>query len=953
MNRKLFLSFILIFSSFASFSQLSNRGNQVIRGRVTEQGTKETLPGVNVVIEGLNLGSSTDIDGNFEIRNVPAGAHKIVVSYIGYETITRIVEVKPGMNLLENFVMKEESAMLGEVTVAAARVTGNESSVVLEVKEAGQVVSGISKQQIANSTDGNAAQAMTRVPGITITEGRFIMIRGLNERYNNVLINNVIAPSTEVDKRTFAFDLIPTGALDRMMIYKSGAPENPGDFAGGIIKIYTNNTVEQPFTQIQIGTAYRNNTTFKPYQQSQGSSTDFLGFDNGFRSIPSVFPSTDEMIDASRTSQLRENAGRSLTNNYVPIEANAMPDMSVGFAMGRNFKLFGRNASNVTAVNYSQSFQFMDRDFYRYFEYDSVLEPGIVRDRFRYDDEIFEKENKISVLSNFSISLSPRAKLQFSNLFNQIGQNETNIRRGQDFVQLTGNDRENFLLGYRSRSIYLSQLNYDIAINDQNELHAALGLSLFNENEPDLRRFRTFFAKPEGAEDRERIMIDPPSSNLFDASRYFGSLNEYIVNGGVDYTYTVKSTKKEKTKIKAGAYGDYKNRSFDSRYMSFLIPGGISPDRREELVRLPLDEIFAGDNVSRSNGWILEEGTRPQDSYFAENILMATYAGISIPFRRWNVNGGARFEYNIQRLFSQTDTEDINVDNPIPSFLPFVNFSYYLNEKSQLRLGYGRTVNRPEFRELAPFLFYDFKLDANRVGQPNLEVATIDNVDLRYEYYPRLGEVFSLGAFFKYFDKPIENRNIITSELPQFSYINADYARNYGVEFEFRKSLKGVVSTPILRRLNFNLNASYIFSEVDLGEIASAENRRVRPLQGQSPYIINFITGYNHEPYKLMASIAYNVFGKRIFAVGDLNNPDIYELPRHSLDFTLSKSFETFTIKAGIQDILNYVYRFYQDTERNGGIDLRQDDSLDRPIFTFRRGTLFSLDLSFDLERRK
>lgn len=920
-------------------------GQEFIRGKVTSNESNESVASALVFLEGTERKTQTDIEGYFEIGQLTPGEYTLKIVGEGFQEFKKNISLKTAQSALESIALTPIRNIegIGQVDISVKKNTNKESSVIFESKQAKQVTVGISRQQITNSVDANAAQAMKRVPGITIVDGKFIMIRGLNERYNNVLINNVSAPSTEVDKRTFSFDLIPSGALDRMMILKSGSPENPGDFAGGVIKVYTNNTVEKNFTQINVGTGFRTQTTFNTYKQSQGSATDLLGFDNGYRALPSEFPTLDQMSGGS--GSVRQQAGKLLNNNFNVQTSAATPDFSIGITNGRNFKLGNIPASHVSSFSLSQSFQFYERDFNRYFEYDPVLERGKVRSRFTFNDEVYEKQNRVSIMSNITLTPSKYSKIRFSNLFNQIGENETNIRTGNDFVQTLG-DREHFMLGYRSRSIYLGQLNGEHEIENNQQITWAAGLSYIGESEPDLRRFRTYFAT-NAQNEKVRTMIDPPSSNLFDASRYFGNLNETTINGSFNYQYTVPSSRKEKIVFNSGYYGEFKNRDFNSRYISYLIPGSIMPERKQELVTLPIDEIFSAQNIDRTNGWLIAEGTRKIDSYTARNLLNAAYVGTVIPLNRWNISGGLRAEYNIQQLFGATDTDPIEINNPVLSWLPFLNTTYSINPQNQLRMSFGRTLNRPEFRELAPFVYYDYRLDASKVGEPNLKNATITNIDLRYELYPRLGEIISFGVFYKYFDKPIENRNIITSELPTFTFINADYAVNYGVEIEIRKSLKGVTNLPYLRRLNFNINAAYIYSQVNLGDGASAQIKE-RPLQGQSPYILNAIMGYNYEPEKLSINMAYNIFGARLFAVGDNNNTDIYELPRHSLDLTVSKSFKGYQVKLGIQDLLNYQYRFYQDTERNGGVSTTAG-SLDRSIFSYRRGTLISLNVTIDL----
>lgn len=936
---------LLFFALTILFTNTTFAQTGTIKGKVLDTRTGEELIGVNVVIEGTKIGASTELDGFFEIKGVPAGKVVLVASYIGYETQKQEVNVAANKITAANIKLKESSIMLEGATITVERVTNTESALVLETKEAKQVVSGISRQQMAKTQDKDAAQAMARVPGVTIVENRFVMIRGVSERYNSVMINNVVAPSTEVDKRTFSFDLISSSALDRMMIYKSGAPELPGDFAGGVIKIYTNNIVEKNFTEINFSTGFRNGTTFQPYFQSQGSGTDFLGFESGnTRGLPDGFPNTTDLKNSNRAAQLRQDAGRSLNNNFVATERMAIPDFSMGLTFGRKYNVGKRELTGLTSINASQSFQSFQRDFFRYFEWEDRSIPVV--QRFAFMDDSYQKENKISVMSNWALRLSPNSRIRFSNFFAQVGENETIIRNGEDFLQRPNDKLRNYLMGYRSRSIYTGQFEGIHDVSDKTELRWVVGGSYLGESEPDLRRFRTY--RPKNAEETQGyIMQLPPSSNLFETGRYFGSLSEFSVNNGFDYTYQLGESLGNKQQLKAGYYVDYRARDFDSRYFSYLYPGFFSSQVGDSLSRLPLDQIFAPENIKTRDGFVLEEGTRPIDAYRASNFLTAGYVGVNYPMGLWNFSGGVRGEYNLQTMNSRDDFGRIDVSRPTFNILPFINTSYSFDERNLMRISYGRTLNRPEFRELAPFLFYDYKLEAGRVGNPDLQTALIDNLDIRYEFYPRPGETVTFGVFGKYFDRPIENRTIITTEQPQFTFINAAFAFNYGAELEFRKSFEGMGLGRIFDRFGMNLNASYIFSQVDLGEVAVAQ-QRTRPLQGQSPYIINAGVFYDDDVRKFNAAINYNVFGPRIFSVGDVLFPTIFELQRHSLDATVSKELANgMFLKIGIQDILNYPYRFFQDTDRSETASKNDD-----PIFTFRRGQLVTVSFKMQLDRK-
>jgi len=934
---KIFLILFLIFTN-TLFAQQTGTISGVISDKEYDN---EPLSFATIIIKGTQTGTTSDMDGRFSLRDVREGTYTISISFVGYETVdVPNVIVEPNKTTEVNVTLGSSSVSLDDIIVRTARRTNTESAVVLEIQQAKQVVSGISSEQMARSVDNNAAQAVQRIPGVTIIENRFVMIRGLSERYNNVMINNTVAPSTEVDKRTFSFDLIPTSALDRMMIYKTGSADLPGDFAGGVIKLYTVENVPQNYTNVSFGFGYRAGASFNPYLQSEGSGTDFLGFDNGFRKLPGNFPSTSIIANSPRNSIIRQDAGRSLANNFEPTESTALPDFSIGFNMGRNFDFAnGNRLTMINSISYSNSHQYNERTFKRYLTWVDQTQP--ILERFSFVDQNYENNVRLTAMSNWVYRFGKHNRIKFKNLFNQIGENETTIRNGIDFIQRPNDDLRNYMLGYKSRSIYTGQLEGEHRLAPNQLINWAAGYNLLNESEPDLRRFRTFRSKDEP--DGPFTMQLPPSSNLFETGRYFGELSEYSVNQGTTYTYEVQRENFDPLKFRTGYYVDYRDRTFDSRYFSYLYPGFNDPNIGQQLSQLPLSEIFSPENIRTQNGFILEEGTRPIDSYTASNLLAAGFVGFEVPYKRFDIAGGVRYEYNLQKLNTRDDIEEINVESPIGSILPFANIGYSLGERSILRLGYSRTVNRPEFRELAPYLFYDFEYEAGRIGNPELETATIDNIDLRYEFYPSVGETISIGAFYKQFDNPIETRNIIVTEQPLFNFINADEATVYGFELEFKKSFRGLTNSAFVDRFSGNINASLIFSEVDLGETAVAQDR-VRDLQGQSPYIINAAINYADDK-DLIVNAVFNRFGDRIFAVGDDNSPTIYELSRNSLDLSITKKFnERYTVKFGVQDLLNAKYQFFEDSNGNFKID-----SDDNPISTFKRGQLFNFTITYSI----
>ncbi|RAR50376.1 TonB-dependent receptor [Flavobacterium lacus] len=930
------LTLITLLITFFSYAQKGS-----VKGTLTDKDmNNEPLPFANVQLKGTTIGTTTDENGKYSIDAEP-GNYKIVFSFLGYESVEVSVTVKANQTTTINSSLTAGGGVaLQDVVVATTRRKNTESALVMEMKEAKQVISAISAEQMSKGTDSNAAQAMQRVPGVTINDGKFVMVRGLNERYNNVMINGALAPSTEVDRRTFSFDLLPTSALEKMTVSKTGAAYLPGDFAGGLVSVTTSENFND-FTQLSFNVGFRNNTTFDDYFQTEGSPTDFLGTDNGFRQLPSGFPSDRDALNNNEQSVLAANQ---LSNNFNPTEGSAFLDTGIGFSLGRQIKLKNdRLLSTINMLSYSNKFQNFTKNVNTYINdltSGNVTQQQLQRD---FDDAYYSNEVRLSLLSNWSYRYNPNNKITFKNLYNQIGENFTTLRTGFDIDQRPGQLLNNYEFGYSGRKILTSQFNGEHKLSEKNNINWVLGGNIINDILPDLRRFRTF--RDIDTPNAPFKMIDPPSSNPFDTGRFYSELNEQSVNGGVDYEHKIERVKNDEEfaniVLKAGVFTDYKTRDFSARYFSYLIPGNVSPDRKEELLILPLTEVFSPANVTATNGWVLREGSNQSDSYKANNLLTAGYVYGELPIAKLLLTGGVRIEHNRLEVDGFQGIQRLLVEQPITSVLPSVNFSYTFNEKNLLRLAYSRTVNRPEFREIAPFLFYDFQEDTEVVGSTDLTTATIDNFDLRYELYPSKGETASIGVFYKNFDKPIEFNLPTVSQQRRISYTNSDSAILYGAEVELRKSMKNIFKTGFLSDLSVNLNASYIFSEVELGGAANILQQK-RALQGQSPYVVNAALGYDNKENGWNGNIIFNRFGDRIYAAGSENFATIYEIARNQLDFTIAKSFEKVTYKLGIANILDDKFQFFQDSNTDNKISDNDD-----PVFVHKTGALFNFSVTY------
>lgn len=915
-----------------------------IKGSVKDAVNGEAIVGASIYIAGTQQGAAADIEGNFEIPRVKAGTYKLVISFVSYKTDTLSnITVYPDQITVINTTLQEESLQLSEVVVAAQRVRNTDVSVISDIKTSQLVVAGISAQQISLSQDRDAAQIVRRIPGITIVDGRFVNVRGLSERYNTVLLNGIIAPSTEVDSRAFSFDLIPSTMIDRMMVYKSGSPEFSGEFAGAVINIDTKSVVEENSLSVNLTTGVRNGTTFQDYYTHQGSGTDFLGFDNGFRQLPSSFP-TQNLGNVPNL----EDVSRSLPNRWATQKTTAAPDLRANINFTHAGHLAGKRFSNITSISYTNTRQTFTQQNNFYGGFDAQTQQS--EQQYSLNDNRYTTNVRLGIITNFILELNPRNRLEFRNLLNQQGTTQTTFRDGKyQFIERDGKD---LALNYFSRRIYSGQLTGKHGLSDRTNVSWTIAYSNVNANQPDYRNISSRKAYNE----TDYTIIIPPTASIQDGGRFFSDLNEDVFSqtANVDVKLNPEAADNKLKKVSVGYYVSYTNRSFDARWFAYGW-SSLSNIDNSILVGTPFTQIFKPENIGLSNNpgtppyFILKEGTSPTDSYGGRNLLTAGYVNYATPIgEKFRLATGVRAEYNRQQLralaTNGVDREDVN--NPVMSVLPFVNLTYNYTQKSLVRIAYSKTVNRPVFRELAGFNFYDFNRRANFFGNPDLKTANIQNVDLRWETYPSPNESVSFGVFYKSFKNPIEQL-LYGGSNPLYTYANADKATSYGVEAEVRKSLASFISGNFAEKFSVVLNAALIKSEVQYSSTLATNQERNRAMQGQSPYIVNAGLYYNDSETGLQANISYNVFGKRIYAVGDKDQfATQYEMPRNQIDLTISKTFGSrIEAKFGIQDLLNQRYRLIQDSNRDKKIT-----GVDEYIQSYRLGQYFTFGVTYRIK---
>jgi hypothetical protein len=755
-----------------------------------------------------------------------------------------------------------------------------------------------------------------------------------------VMLNGVLAPSTETDMRAFSFDIVPSGLIDRMLIYKSGSAELPGDFAGSVIQVDTKSVVDDNFTTASFGFGYRPGTTFTTQQVQQSSPTDWLGFDNGMRDLPQSAPADYRSLgfDVNKI----ESESKKFSNTWGLEEISVKPDVRFNLDLGRNLTIGKTSISSVNSVNYSNTNQFNEIEFNRYLVYTEDGNGDFTSsDWFKYKDKQMVNNVRLGLLSNWTFKYSDRSKIEFKNLYNRIGSTQTTIREGDNFFR--EQHYRNYSLRYIERTIYSGQLQGTHELRpDRTKLTWIAGYTSAARNEPDWKRATS--TRAIGATENTPFVIEVPNNaSAANAARFYQELDEYNLTNRMDVEHKFASSEgKDPFELKAGYWLEYKDRSFDARQIGHVRTLSFSP----EIANQSLDQIFSSDNVNYASGHHIAEGTKLSDSYIASNLLTAGYASLNTPLsQKVRVIAGLRVEHNIQKLETPEGPGAVKVNNPVTSFLPSLNVAYNLNTTSLLRLAYSKTVNRPEFRELAPFSFYDFDNEVNVLGNDSLKIANMQNVDLRWEMYPTPGELISAGVFYKHFNDPIETNIDNGTDSPVFLFNNADNAQSYGVEVEIRKSLAYTSPSRFLNNTSVVFNAAYIFSEINLANDGTLQEKSSRPMQGQSPYIINAGLFYSDEETGWQANVQYNIFGKRIAFVGLPGQPTWWEMPRNVLDLTLTKRLSSRAdLRFGISDILNA--RTYIREDANLDNDLTNAET-NKSVRSTRSGQYVTFGVAF------
>jgi len=785
--QRLLLIIGAIIISLHSFSQTGT-----ITGQVTDQATGEEIPMANLSIKGTQIGATADLTGVFEFTIEP-GTYVVVCSYVGFTSLEKEVTVKEGSATRVNFPIAEDGVVIGNgVEVISTAITNTSNAIDRMKFKDGAVMDGVSSELAKELGTANVSSMAEKASGISVEGGKYVYVRGLSDRYSLTTMNGGEIPGLDPNRNSVQLDLFPSTLVQNVTIRKSFTPNLPGNFTGGLVDIATKDFPDSLQYNVSFSIGYNCNATLNSdFLSYQGSSTDFLGVDNGLRAIPGAVSGNEIPSFTSGQNDLLQSQTRGFTKTWVPSTSTALPNHKFGFSFGNrktleNGKVIGFNI----ATTYSHNYKFYDYGITgRYKLTDNVENTDQLNRESLLTDARGDESVLWGALANLNYRYKKGNTIGLTFIRNQNGISSARAQSGsvpsidQDFK------KHQFSIRYLERSLNTAQLKGNHLINEESgfRINWIASAAYAFQDTPDLRVL-------------EYLEKDPSNNtgfDLYDAdinvpSRFFRQMNEWNFDTKVDVIVPFKLEGDRESNFQFGISNVFKDRDFTERLYEFY-SNGVEFNGN-------VDEFFTNENMDlTSEDYIyVEDRTDTKNSYQANQNVLSGYAMTDFRLtKRWRVVAGARIENahieSTSDKFYLVESEEEKakfkgvLDNT--DILPSLNLTRTLGENTNLRIALTRTLARPSFREISAFASFDFENQLVKLGNPDLERTLIDNLDLRYEFYPNPGELFSVSAFYKRFNNPIElvvNPEAANVEL---TWENQDLATLFGLEFEFKKDL--------------------------------------------------------------------------------------------------------------------------------------------------------------------
>lgn len=866
--------------------------NGRILGRVMDAESGRPLPGAQLSVQGTRAGSLAGVDGRYVIVNVPSGEQTLVVSFIGYapKSVTGIAVPADGAVSLD-VTLNSAAVALEGITVSAERERGTVGRALDEQRRATGVVSAISAEQISRTPDGDAAQAVQRVSGVTVQDGKYVFVRGLGERYTTTSLNGARMPSPEPEKKMVPLDLFPAGLLQSITTSKTFTPNLAGDFSGAQVDIRTREFPSSRRVAYSYSLGYNPGVASKTLLRPRSSGREWLAMSAGARDVPQP---AREIETGMRPGTETNRVINSFRNAWAPTEGLGRPSSSASASIGGSDPVLGRTVGYLLSGSYSYAEETSaDQRRARWFP---GTEGGDVEWQ-RFDGTTGRSSVLWGGLLNLSTMFGPNARVALNNMYNRTADNEA--RREQGVDENTASRVQIDRLQYVERSLRSNQLVSEHQLNSRARLDWAVTSSGVSRKEPDRSEFVTLLPAS-----GTPIWFDDPEG----AVRTFGDVSESSFEGKTDYRLDMGSPTR-RHQISIGALYRYTDRNADSRGYQIRPRNWTFTDER--WMQSP-EVIFDGRNAQGDDANFLLQTTRSGGGYSATDHLVAGYGMIEFAATdRLRFVGGARVEHSNVALTAENMQAQRTRSTPTyTDVLPSAALNIRVTDRQTVRLSASRTLARPEYRELAAISYREVLGGEQVIGNPALRRTLIRNLDARWEWYPNPSEVVSLALFAKHFKDPIEQRYLGRSGTDTRSFFNAESAENYGVEVELRKGL-GFLGG-LLDPIHFFTNATVMDSRVVYGDVTED-----RAMVGQAPYVLNTGLTYAAPGGGMSATVLYNVVGRRVVNVRPSGEqiPDVFEMPGHAFDIALRfPLLSRMSMKLDAKNLLDSPYEVMQGT---------------------------------------
>lgn len=866
------------------------------RGRITgrvldSQGNGMSDVGIQVV--GTTLGTLSGVDGRFTLNAVPAGSVTLLARRIGFgsKTITGIA-LGTAQTVEQNIAMVPAALQLATATVTATQERGSVSAALDRQRSATAMINSVTSEQIAKSPDADAAAAVSRVSGVNVQDGKYVFVRGLGDRYTTASLNGARLPSPEPERKVVPLDLFPAGLIQSVTTSKTFTPDQPGDFAGASVNIQTKEFPARRTIVISQSTGYNALVTGKSTISAGNHGRDYFAFGGTTRTLPGIIRSYGTFDPQPGQGELNSLIG-TFRNRWTAQPVTGKPNGSLGMSVGGSDPVFGQRVGYLVSGNYSVQQNIREKQVRAY-----ALARNSIEEVDRFEGTSAGTGVLWGGLANFSTFLGRTTKISLNNTYNRTSDNDARVESG---VSENLGTRLNITrLQYVERMIRSTQLKGEHALfGGTQQFDWSATVSGVTRKEPDRSEF---VYTQNAAAAPEWFAIGNEG-----AVRTYGDLRENNYEGQANYGISLFEPGKE-LKIKFGGLYRSTDRNSDNFVYSFQ---GFGLDNTQR--QLTAEQIFDGRFTQPGSNSLRLVPLAQGGSYRASDRLAAGYLMANWQVRpNINVVTGARFERSeVTVIASPTIGPPVTTKPTFIDVLPSLAVTYKASENQNFRFSASQTLARPEYRELAPLQFREVLGGDNYLGNANLVRALIRNADLRWEWFPTRTEVFSVSLFAKQFDNPIERVYLGTSGTRIVTYQNAKRADNVGVELEARTGL-GTLATALENVTVFS-NATLMQSKITLQTGLASVTNENRAMVGQAPYTVNAGVTWNTTSGSTSATLLFNTVGARIIDAGERPLPDVRELARNVVDFSLRFPVAgNFSGRFDAKNLLDAQYRIKQ-----------------------------------------